>query len=158
MSYRVFKKNLIQDFKAKTISFFFKKNLQIVSTNYIIKFLEEYADYYKKDVRVCLHPNKKSPFHIMVILQHKFNIYLPHKHTKSSDKIFVCKGSILVKIFTSKGVLKESFIAKKNDYVLMKDNEYHSFNPITNRVVFIESKRGPFNKHETIFPKWSHAN
>ena len=51
-------KNLIQDKKAKTPSFFFKKEAIKFDLRYV-KFLENYYRKNSKDVRICLHTKKK---------------------------------------------------------------------------------------------------
>ena len=51
-------KNLIQDKKAKTPSFFFKKESEKFDKKYLT-FLENFYKKNRKDVRICLHTKKK---------------------------------------------------------------------------------------------------
>ena len=63
-------KNLKEDKKAKTPSFFFKKESEKFDKKYVT-FLENFYKKNKKDVRICLHSKKNSKHHDMVILQQR---------------------------------------------------------------------------------------
>ena len=65
-------KFLKEDKAAKSKSFFFTKESKTFNNNYI-NFLENFFIKEKKDIRICLHPSKKSNHHDMVILQQKNN-------------------------------------------------------------------------------------
>ena len=68
---------LKEDKKAKSKSFFLTKESQIFNENYV-KFLINFFNKTKKDIRICLHTSKKSNHHDMVILQQKNNFYTPY--------------------------------------------------------------------------------
>ena len=156
MNYREFKKSLILDKKSKSPSFYTRKSFIKHKIKFSIKFLKEYS---KKnndcDIRICFHPNLEHELHTMIILQHKFNTYLPHKHPLIGDTILVCEGSLVASIYDNKGNMKEENTVKKDNLFLMPSNVYHCFNPLTREVIYLELKPGPFKKFGTsIFPKW----
>ena len=68
-------KYLKEDKTAKSKSFFFTKESKIFDKNYV-KFLINFFNKTKKDVRICLHTSKKSNHHDMIILQKKI-IFIP---------------------------------------------------------------------------------
>ena len=71
------KKSLRKDIKAKTTSFFFRKEGEVFDKKYI-NFLEKYFKKEKNDIRICLHTNTQAKHHDMIILQQRKNFYTPH--------------------------------------------------------------------------------
>ena len=156
MSYREFKKSLILDEKGKSPSYFTIDSFKMHSLKFSIKFLKEYSKKNYSDIRICFHPNLQHQLHAMIILQHKSNKYLPHKHPIVGDTILVCEGKLVAKIFDEKGIIIEENIIKKNNLFMMANNVYHCFDPLTKTVIYLELKPGPFEKFGTsIFPKWT---
>ena len=91
----------------------------------------------------------------MIILQNKFNNYLPHKHPHVGDTIMVCSGRLLAKIFDDKGKISEENNINENEIYLMPNNVFHCFYPLTDQVIYLEFKPGPFKKFgKSIFPEW----
>jgi len=73
------KKLLREDKKAKSTSFFFRKEGEVFNYKHL-NFLENYYKKEKKDIRICLHTKKNAKHHDMIILQQQQNFYSPHKH------------------------------------------------------------------------------
>ena len=65
-------KFLKEDKKARSKSFFLTRESQTFNGDYV-KFLINFFNKTKKDIRICLHTSKKSNHHDMVILQQKNN-------------------------------------------------------------------------------------
>jgi len=149
------KKNLIEDKKANTKSFFFTKDAEVFDykeINFLIKFYSKY----KKDIRICLHPNKKTNHHDMIILQQKKNFYPPHKHKKKGETYHIIKGSMACILFTETGKIKKVCLLKKNNIFRTPINVFHTMLPLTTYVIYHESKVGPFLKvGDSLFSKWS---
>lgn len=92
----------------------------------------------------------------MVLLQSKKNYYPPHKHLDCGDTYHVIEGKLLVCFFSEKGVLNEKKVIKKNEIFKTPCKIYHSTKPLTNIVIFHESRAGKFIRSKSsIFPKWS---
>ena len=105
-------KFLKEDKKAKSKSFFLTRESQTFDENYI-KFLIKFYKKTKKDIRICLHPSKKSNHHDMVILQQKNNFYKPHKHLRKGETYHIIEGSMICIILSDKGKIQKSCIIKK---------------------------------------------
>ena len=147
-------KNLKQDKKAKTPSFFFKKESEKFDKKYTA-FLENFYKKNKKDVRICLHSKKDSKHHDMVILQQRKNFYTPHKHFKKGETYHIIKGSMACVLFSEKGKIKKICHIKKNDIFRTPINIFHTMLPVTKFVIYHESKTGPFlKKNDSVFNSW----
>jgi cupin fold WbuC family metalloprotein len=147
-------KTLIEDNKAKTKSFF----LDTKKNPFSQKHLNFLINFYKKnnlDVRICLHRNRKSNHHDMIILQQKKNFYKPHKHLKKGETYHIIKGSMICVIFNNNGNIKNLCHIKKGDIFRTPINKYHTMLPYSKFVIYHESKVGPFLlKRDSIFPHW----
>ena len=149
------KKYLIEDKKAKTKSFFFKKEGQIFNKKYI-NFLEKYYKKEKKDIRICLHTNTQLKHHDMIILQQSKNFYTPHKHLLKSETYHIIKGTMVCVLFNEKGIIKKFCKLKKSDIFRTPKNVFHTIMPVSKFVIYHESKNGPFvSKTDSIYSKWS---
>jgi len=149
------KKYLIEDKKAKTKSFFFKKEGQVFNKKYL-NFLEKYYKKEKKDIRLCLHTSVKSKHHDMIILQQRVNFYAPHKHLKKGETYHIIKGGMVCVLFNKKGIIKKCCKLKKNDIFRTPTNVFHTMMPVSKFVIYHESKNGPFlRKNDSIFSNWS---
>lgn len=148
-------KNLIEDKKAKTTSFFFRKENEKFDKSHI-NFLESYYKKNLKDIRVCLHTKKNAKHHDMVILQQKKNFYPPHKHLKKGETYHIIKGSMTCVLFENSGKIKKICHLKKNDIFRTPINVFHTMLPTSKFVIYHESKTGPFLKrNDSIFSNWS---
>lgn len=147
-------KNLIEDKKAKSKSFFFCNETHHYSqkhTNFLINFYKKN----KKDIRICLHKNKDFRHHDMIILLQNKNLYEPHKHFKKGETYHIMKGSMIYIGFNNKGDIKKVVHLKKGDVFRSPVNTYHTMFSYSKFVIFHESKMGPFMlKNESIFPSW----
>ena len=145
---------LKEDKKAKSKSFFLTKESQIFNENYV-KFLINFFNKTKKDIRICLHTSKKSNHHDMVILQQKNNFYTPHKHLRKGETYHIIKGSMVCILFNDNGKVSKVCKLKKNDIFRTPLNIFHTMSPISKYVIYHESKTGPFLKRgDSIFPIW----
>ena len=149
------KKFLKQDHKAKTTSYFLLKEGEVVNQKYV-NFLEKKYFKNKEDVRLCLHTNTKAKHHDMIILQQKKKFYTPHKHLKKGETYHIIKGSMACVLLSDNGKITKVCKLKKNDIFRTPLNVFHTMLPISNYVIYHESKTGPFlKKNDSIFPKWS---
>ena len=148
-------KNLIEDKKAKSKSFFLKDSYKFLNHK-MIKFLEKSYIKTKKDLRICLHKNSSDKHHDMVMLQQRKNFYLPHKHQKKGETYHIIKGSMASILFKDNGKIKKIYKLVKHDIFRTPLNTYHTMIPLTKFVIYHESKIGPFlKKNDSIFPKWN---
>jgi glucose-6-phosphate isomerase len=146
---------LVEDKRAKSKSFFLKRSSDYFDNN-LLNFLKDYFKEHKQDVRICLHKNSFSLHHDMIILQKKKNFYKPHKHLKKGETYHIITGSMICLLFNNKGKIKKKCLIKKNNIFRTPINTFHTMIPISNYVIYHESKLGPFlKKGDSIFPEWA---
>lgn len=148
------KLNLREDKKAKSKSFFFKGKNKVFDRK-LFKFMINYFYRNKKDLRICMHDSPLSKFHNMIVLHQKKKFYKPHKHIKKSEIYTIIFGKLKVILFDDDGKKKFTILLKKNEIFHIPNNTFHTTIPVSNFVIFSESKLGPFlKKNDSIFPKW----
>jgi len=113
-----------------------------------------------KKYRLCIHENSKEPIHEMFII-HPKNMYVrPHKHINKSESMLILSGEADYIIYDNKGKISEiiplgDFNSDKKFYINIKTSLYHSIKINSEWLVFLEITKGPFNRGDTIFPKWA---
>ena len=149
------KKFLREDKKAKSRSFFLKKDTGLFDNN-LLKFMIKDFKTNKKDLRICLHKDIKAKHHDMIILQQKKNFFLPHKHSSKGETYNILYGSMVCILFKNNGNIKKTILLKKKEIFRTPINIYHTMFPISNFVIFHESKIGQMlKKGDSLFPKWN---
>jgi len=143
------------DPEAKTAGYFCRK----MPVRIDFALLEELKGYgQKQDVRLCLHECPSSDFHEMIILQHKEGYYRPHKHPDKGESYHIIEGVIAICLFDEKGEILDICKLDYPDNILYRigPNMYHATFPLTDVVVYHESKLGPFIREtDAVFPEWS---
>ena len=74
-----------------------------------------------------------------------------HHHKKKCEFYYVLNGKLNIKIKNKKNF--EHKILKENEMLFMNNKVIHSVNPLTNKVIFIEVRPGPFKKNDSILYK-----
>jgi|TARA_X000000368_G_scaffold413718_1_gene402263 cupin fold WbuC family metalloprotein len=106
----------------------------------------------KSILRLCLHKNKKSSLHCMLLYLKKKNQNLIHSHKNRDEVYILIEGKMKIKIFDKKKRLKEAFILdKKNPIYFMNKKVIHLTESITNHCIFLEVRKGPFIRKDTQF-------
>ena len=149
-------KELVEDKSGKTPTFYLK-NENIKIDRKLLSFLEHYSlKNQNTDVRICVHKNKNSKHHSMVLLQNKNNYYRPHKHKSKGDTFLILKGKLACFLFSKRGKIKFKCVLKKNEIFRTPNNTFHAVMPLTKKVLYFETKKGPFlKKNDSIFASWS---
>ena len=90
----------------------------------------------------------------MLILFRKGDIAKPHYHTIEEYNLII-KGKLKIYYFNSKGKIYKSHIASKNDLVIYDKNKIHNAIAYSDKVFFLEIRKGPFSRKMTPkYPKW----
>ncbi len=148
------KKFLREDKKAKSRSFFLKRDTELFDNN-LLKFMIKDFKTNKKDLRICLHKDIKAKHHDMIILQQKKNYYKPHKHLFKGETYHMIVGSMKCILFNNYGKIKKIVTIKKNEIFRVPKNTFHTMLSLSNFTIYHENKPGPFiKKGDSIFPKW----
>jgi len=111
-----------------------------------------------KNIRVCLHSGPEELFHNMIILENRGEYYRPHKHKKKSDSIHIIEGDMALFSFDEQGrVIDACRLSIHENFIYrVEDNMYHVVMPLSQTVIYHESKLGPFlGDKDKVFPKWA---
>lgn len=122
----------------------------------VIKFLKKFsANNNRCDARICLHVSPKDKHHDMIVLQNKKYFHPPHKHLDAGDTIYCIEGVLACFVFKNNGKIKYSCKIKSGEIFKVKHKIYHCLMPLTNMVIFLETRAGPFNsKKKILIPQW----
>ena len=107
---------LIEDKKAKSKSFFLKQNHNVFDQK-LLGFIKKNFKKFKKDLRICMHPNPDANHHDMIILQQRSNSYPPHKHLRKGETYHMIIGKMGCVFFNNNGKVKKMCVLKKEIYL-----------------------------------------
>ena len=150
------KQNVVQDMKAKSLSFFCKNNPVLIN-DLIINELKEISRLNNNaNCRVCLHSSPDALQHDMIILERKDAYFRPHKHNNAGETFHIIEGEMGVFSFDEKGNVYDSIILQKADLYRIAPGSYHAVFPITDYVIYHENKAKPLEGgNDSIFADWS---
>lgn len=111
-----------------------------------------------KNLRLCLHSSPEALSHDMIILERKGRYYTPHKHAEKGETFHMIEGRMGVFIFDDSGKVIDSTVLDPASDFLYKvgDDMFHAVMPLTDYVVYHESKTGPFTgEGDSIFASFA---
>jgi cupin fold WbuC family metalloprotein len=147
-----------EDKEAKSIAYFCKKNPVKVDTKLISELKEVAARLGGENVRLCLHEGPDATLHEMIVLVHKGKYYRPHKHLTKAESSYMIEGSMGIFVFDESGYIVDACLLESSENFLYRvgANMYHTIVPLTNIVIFHESKIGPFQREgDSLYPSWA---
>lgn len=112
----------------------------------------------KKRYRICLHDTPENNQHEMLICVTKDDYSRPHKHIGMSETHIIIEGCERIVLFDENGVVRESFLLDRESGMLcyrVNSDVYHMSIPITDTVIEMETKRGPFHPESNIWASWA---
>ena len=145
------------DGEAKSVAYFCKRNPVRVGAE-LIEELKAMAARSGRNVRLCLHDKPSAAFHEMIILEHAGSYYRPHKHRGKGESYHVIEGSMAAFVFDEAGrVVDACRLAPGADFLYrVGADTYHGVLPLTDQVVYHESKPGPFGgEADSLYPAWA---
>ena len=150
------KTNVVEDKKAKSLSFFCTINPVLVDEK-IISELKEVSKFHNNaNVRICLHSSPDAEQHDMIILEKKDSYYRPHKHNQVGETFHMIEGEMGVFSFDDNGNVYDSVFLKRSYVYRIAKGSYHAILPISDYVIYHENRKGPFlGNNDSIFPAWS---
>lgn len=110
------------------------------------------------NARICLHDSPQSLFHSMIVLEWGGKYRRPHLHRDKGETYHIIEGSMAVFTFSEKGEIIDSCILDiqgKNIIYRVQANSFHCAMPLSEYVIFHESRTGPFAGGDSIFPSWA---
>jgi glucose-6-phosphate isomerase len=107
-------------------------------------------------IRLCLHESPEAELHNMIMVQYAGKYFIPHKHSEKGEILHIIEGELGVFIFDEDGEVTEAcrMGAEGNMIYGIGENMYHAYVPLTEVVVYHESKSGPFTSGDSIFAPW----
>ena len=114
----------------------------------------------RKRIRLCVHMNPSEKLHDMIIVHTKDCYVRPHKHASRAESITILEGEVDLVLFEEDGSISSvvrmgELRTNKTFFYRLSSSIYHMFIIRSEFLVFHEATEGPFNKEDTIFPKWS---
>lgn len=110
-------------------------------------------------LRICLHSDPAAPVHDMIII-HKRSVPAPvHKHLSKEEAYQMIEGRMRLNYFDDAGRLLESIMLGEPGsghafLARVRANIWHTTVPETEFAVFHESRPGPFDGGDSVFPDW----
>lgn len=111
-----------------------------------------------RNLRLCLHDSPGATFHEMIILEKRDKYYRPHKHLAKGESYHLIEGSLAAFVFDTRGGVVDACLLEAQGTFLYRvgANMFHSVMPLTDLVVYHESKPGPFEgESDSIYPDWA---
>jgi glucose-6-phosphate isomerase len=149
-----------EDKGAKSISYFCKRKPVKVDRDLIQELKTIALRNGNKNIRLCLHDGPQAPFHNMVIVEHEGKYYPPHKHSNKGETFHIIEGKMAVFTFNEDSSIIDASILddKENLIYRVGVDMYHAVMPLSNPVIYHESKPGPFIPNsDSIYPRWAPA-
>ena len=146
------------DGEAKSLAYFCRKKPVKVNMALIAELKKIAANLGDKNARLCLHEGPSATFHEMVILEHKGKYCPPHKHPTRGETCHIIEGSMKTFVFDDEGrVIDACLLELHGDFLYRVGvNMYHAIVPISDPVIYHESKPGPFIRQgDSIYPSWA---
>ena len=144
---------------GKTLGYFCQKKPVRVDRALIKQLVANSRELGGKDLRLCLHESPDSDFHEMIILQYKDRFYRPHKHLKKGESYHSLLGELGALAFDHEGKVIDSCrlsAGGENLIYRVGTDMYHGVVPLSEIVVYHETKPGPFiTPGDSVFPAWA---
>ena len=114
----------------------------------------------RKRIRFCSHENPAEQVHEMFIVQPQNAYIRPHKHKNKIESMLVLKGEVDYVVFEDDGSVRKviqmgDLRSGKTFYNSLREATYHTLLIRSEWLVFLEITKGPFDRKDTAFPKWS---
>jgi cupin fold WbuC family metalloprotein len=111
-----------------------------------------------KNVRLCLHEGPEAPFHDMIILERRGAFHPPHRHHLKGETWHIIEGVLGCFSFDQDGRVGDSLRLGADGNLIYRValEDYHTAIPLTDLVIYHESKPGPFlGAEDSLVPPWA---
>jgi len=107
-------------------------------------------------IRLCLHEGPDALLHDMIVVQYAGQYFRPHKHLEKGESYHMIKGEMGVAIFDDEGKVVDICRMDTSDITVygVGTGMYHTNFPLTEAVVYHESRPGPFTSGDSVFAPW----
>lgn len=148
------------DEKAKSLSYFCRNGMVVVEKPTINELKKIAESNGRVNARICLHSNPQDNLHDMIILEYQDKkCRIPHKHLEKCETLQMIEGKMMAYVFSESGDILNRVVlqADKNLMCRIASNQYHLYLPISESVIYKETKLGPFDLADNIFPRWDYV-
>ena len=150
---------LREDLGAKSVSFFCLQRPVYVNAALLAEMKEVSLQRGRRNVRICLHAAPEDDHHDMVVLERSGNYYRPHKHAAKGECFHVVDGKLGLLAFDEMGAVRDATVLGAGDIYRIAVGMYHAVMPLSDPVIYHESKPGPFlGEGDSIYPDWAAAD
>ena len=147
---------LREDGSAKSVSFFCLQRPVRVDKALLAEMKEVSTRRGGRNVRICLHGAPEDAHHDMVVLERGGQYYRPHKHAAKGECFHVMDGRLGLLAFDEKGAIIDATVLEAGDIYRIAVGMYHAVLPLSDPVIYHESKPGPFlGEGDSIYPEWA---
>lgn len=146
------------DDRGRSRAYFVLRKPAKVDRTLIAELKEIAARLSGRNVRLCLHDSPDAPFHEMVIVERRGRYYRPHKHRAKGESYHIIEGAMAAFVFDEDGRVVDAAELTPDGSFLYRVGEhtYHAVMPLTEQVIYHESKPGPFlGEADSIYPAWA---
>ncbi len=147
-----------EDTTGRSVAYFCQLKNAKVNADLIKELKAISSEIGNRNARLCLHDGPDATFHDMIIIEKKENYYRPHMHLKKEESRHIIEGKMANFIFDKNGQVIDicMFERVSNFAFRISEGFYHASIPLTDTVIYHETKPGPFmGKTDSIFPYWA---
>lgn len=148
-----------EDKCAKSKSYNFKTAQSFINKA-ILDDLIELGSIEKTNARISLHSSNDNLLHNMIIMQQKGTYNRPHKHIQKAEAYHLIYGEQIILIFDHQGNIIDKCHMSLQDNILYRFEKdlFHMSIPLSDIVIFHESKIGPFIRTgDSVYADWAPA-
>lgn len=142
----------------KSVAYFCLRTPVRVGRNLLDELRTRFDRIAPRNLRLCLHDSPQASFHHMIVFERSGKYYRPHKHANKNETFQIIEGRMGVFSFDDEGnIIDRSLLSQDGDLIYkVSPDMYHAVMPISDIVVYHESKPGPFTgAGDSIYPKWA---
>ncbi len=130
---------------GKSLAYFANDSNQLVS-DALLRELKEKSDIEKRNVRLCLHRSPNDDYHDMILLERVGTYFPPHRHLTKTETIHIIEGTLEVSLYDNMGRVTVQQQLTPGGIIVWRvgAGQWHYNRPVSDYVIFHESKCGPF--------------
>ena len=133
---------------------FFPIALPITVEKLDLEMLVDYSSRTKKNGRLCLHLKETDLVHHMILCEWQGKIYPPHRHLNDSECFTIIEGKLGLVEYTDGGSILHATVLTAGSFHKASIGQFHSVFPLTQPVVYNETKGGPYKPLRESLPQW----
>ncbi|MDP6781858.1 MAG: WbuC family cupin fold metalloprotein [Alphaproteobacteria bacterium] len=109
-----------------------------------------------KGIRLCLHEGPDALLHDMIVVQYAGQCFRSHKHLEKGESYHMIEGEMGVVIFDDEGKVVDACRMDTSNTMVygVGTGMYHTNFPLTDVVVYHESRPGPLSPGDSVFAPW----